>query len=136
MQLNEPEVVYNTISMPHSVIERVRLGFSFKELMKFSDTINKGLSDFASVLQVSLRTLQRYTEDKKLSRPQSERLLELSALYGHGYQVFGERGAFNNWMDTPNPMLGGVTPFSLLDTHTGAKMVDNLIGRISHGVYS
>ncbi|MDH5603942.1 MAG: DUF2384 domain-containing protein [Cyclobacteriaceae bacterium] len=136
LQLHEPEAIYLSGESSISLIGQIRTGFSFKDMLAFSDTIEKGLSDFSTVLQVSLRTLQRYNEDKKLNQPQSERLWELSKLYGHGYSVFDSRGAFNQWMDTPNPLLGGVTPFSLLDTHAGLEMVNNLIGRIEHGVYS
>jgi len=134
--LNEPEVVYGHGQILSQVISATRLGFTFDDILKFQKTINKGLAGFAYILQISLRTLQRYTPEKKLNTPQSERLLEVSRMYGHGYEVFGSRKKFNQWMDVPNPALGGVTPFSLLDTRAGLEMVDDLIGRIEHGVLS
>jgi uncharacterized protein (DUF2384 family) len=39
-------------------------------------------------------------------------------------------------MSSPLPALGGSTPNDALKTDLGAHEVENLIGRIEHGVYS
>jgi ribosomal protein S16 len=40
------------------------------------------------------------------------------------------------WLHRPNRALGGPAPLTLLDTDLGAQQVEQLLGRIEHGVYS
>ncbi len=133
---SEPEAAYSQFLSNYDIVLSARTGYFFRDLIALSQNIQKKLEDLARIMGVSLRTLQRYAMDKRLSVAQSERLLEVSRLYGHGYQVFDSPGDFHEWMDMANVALGGVSPFSLLDTHAGISMVDDLIGRIEHGVYS
>jgi putative toxin-antitoxin system antitoxin component (TIGR02293 family) len=48
----------------------------------------------------------------------------------------GDREAASQWMATSLPALGGSTPNDVLKTDSGVRDVENLIGRIEHGVYS
>ncbi|MBV8810403.1 MAG: DUF2384 domain-containing protein [Acidobacteriaceae bacterium] len=36
----------------------------------------------------------------------------------------------------PNRALGGETPLDQLDTDTGARVLEDILGRIAYGVYS
>jgi putative toxin-antitoxin system antitoxin component (TIGR02293 family) len=40
------------------------------------------------------------------------------------------------WLHTPNRALGGNLPLELLDTDLGSRQVEEVLGRIEHGVYS
>jgi putative toxin-antitoxin system antitoxin component (TIGR02293 family) len=48
----------------------------------------------------------------------------------------GDRDAASEWMSAPLPALGGRTANTAVKTEEGARTVENLIGRIEHGVYS
>jgi putative toxin-antitoxin system antitoxin component (TIGR02293 family) len=48
----------------------------------------------------------------------------------------GDRDAASVWMLSPLPGLGGATPNDAAKTDLGARDVENLIGRMEHGVYS
>ncbi len=48
----------------------------------------------------------------------------------------GDRDAASEWMLSPLPALGGETPIDIARTEAGARQVENLVGRIEHGVYS
>ena len=50
--------------------------------------------------------------------------------------VLGLRASAQRWLATPNTALGGINPESLLGTDRGLKDVEDLLGRIEHGVYS
>ncbi len=41
-----------------------------------------------------------------------------------------------DWMTSPVRGLGSRSPVSMLETEKGRKEVENLIGRLEHGVYS
>jgi putative toxin-antitoxin system antitoxin component (TIGR02293 family) len=40
------------------------------------------------------------------------------------------------WLRSSNRALGGRTPMETLQTESGARLVENVLGRIAHGVYS
>jgi putative toxin-antitoxin system antitoxin component (TIGR02293 family) len=54
----------------------------------------------------------------------------------HGVEVFEDQGKFNRWLRRPLPLLQQQSPLQLLDTVTGFRVVDQLLGRIAYGVYS
>jgi uncharacterized protein (DUF2384 family) len=39
------------------------------------------------------------------------------------------------WMNTPIPALGDRTPYSLMGSEEGRRQVEQVLGRIEHGVY-
>jgi putative toxin-antitoxin system antitoxin component (TIGR02293 family) len=48
----------------------------------------------------------------------------------------GDRNATSKWMLSPLPALGGKTPMDAAKTSLGVRQVEDLIGRLEHGVYS
>ena len=50
--------------------------------------------------------------------------------------MFGDQEKAIVWLGTPNRALGGDRPLDLLDTDMGARMVEDILGRIAYGVYS
>lgn len=40
------------------------------------------------------------------------------------------------WLREPNTSLGGQIPLEMLGTDAGARQVEQIIGRIEHGVFS
>lgn len=48
--------------------------------------------------------------------------------------IFGSNEKAIHWIDTKNKALGNVTPAVKMLTYTGCKEVEDLLGRIEHGV--
>jgi putative toxin-antitoxin system antitoxin component (TIGR02293 family) len=40
------------------------------------------------------------------------------------------------WLKSPQKALGGKTPLEYSDTEPGAREVEDLLGRLEHGVFS
>jgi putative toxin-antitoxin system antitoxin component (TIGR02293 family) len=40
------------------------------------------------------------------------------------------------WLNSPNMALSWRAPLKLAETEQGARLVEDLIGRLEHGVYS
>lgn len=57
--------------------------------------------------------------------------MTLSDLYTHGISVFGDLETFSQWLERPNKALGGIKPIE-----ADIQDVDDLLGRIEHGVIS
>lgn len=83
------------------------------------------------------RTLQRKrTERSALSADESDRLARLARIMVRAEEVFGDDAKAHAWLGTPNRALGGESPLSLLDSDAGSLAVQQVLGRIEHGVYS
>ena len=51
-------------------------------------------------------------------------------------EVLGTREKAASWLKDPNRALGEPRPLDRLDTDIGALQVEQILGRIAHGVYS
>ena len=100
------------------------------------------VAEIATVLATPERTFARRMSAKAapggppLTKVQSERLLFLTRLAAHGLAVFEDQGKFNRWLRRPLALLQNQAPLQLLDTATGFRLIDQLLGRIEYGVYS
>jgi putative toxin-antitoxin system antitoxin component (TIGR02293 family) len=94
------------------------------------------LSEWARILNVNIRTLERYKKGKKkLQIPVSDKFLEVTQLLNRGIEVFGEWEKFRDWMNTENLSLGKNKPKELLDTSFGIAMVKDELARIEYGIF-
>lgn len=85
----------------------------------------------------SARTLQRKRAARqRLSPDESDRLARLARILVHAEETFGSADKAHGWLGDPNWALGGVKPLSLLDSDAGALAVEQLLGRIQHGIPS
>jgi uncharacterized protein (DUF2384 family) len=50
--------------------------------------------------------------------------------------VFEDAQKLKRWLHKENKALNGQKPFDLLNTPTGIKLVNQILGRIEDGVYS
>lgn len=82
------------------------------------------------------RTLSHQRKRARLSPEQSDRVARAALVLSRAHDTLGDREKGNHWMRRPNRALGGATPLSLLQTGSGARLVESLLTRIAHGVYS
>lgn len=48
--------------------------------------------------------------------------------------ILGDRGLAHDWMRTPSRSRGGVTRAAHAQAEAGAREVEDLLGRLAHGV--
>jgi putative toxin-antitoxin system antitoxin component (TIGR02293 family) len=82
------------------------------------------------------RTLARRRQSRKLDADESDRLYRMARVAAHAFSVFGAEDKAAAWLRRPNRALNGELPFHLLDTDVGARPIEDLLGRIEHGVVS
>ncbi len=115
-------------------IEYVEDGLDYKEFDNFTKDSPFTQSDWASFLQISTRTFQRYKkEDRSFEPIYSERILQIMIIYLKGVEVFGNNKLFYTWLNTESIALGGKKPISFLST-LGINMLSDELIRIEHGV--
>ncbi len=90
--------------------------------------------DLAELTSTSLRTFQRYENDKKLNPIVSESMIQLTEIIRLGFDVFEDRDTFIKWLNTANKALGQRKPIELLKFRTGSDLVRNLLGQIQYGI--
>ena len=86
---------------------------------------------------ISDRTLSRRIEKaQRLSAEESDRVVRMARVLAMAADTFGTKEKASLWLQSPNAVLEGQTPFSLLDTDTGVQSVETVLGRIAWGIYS
>ena len=86
------------------------------------------------ILHLSPRSFLRRKEQKRLSADESDRLYRLARVLAHANRVFEDPEESADWIQTPNAALGKQEPLILLDTDIGVQPVDQVLGRIEHGI--
>ena len=66
----------------------------------------------------------------------SDRLSRLARILAETIDVLGSEEKASQWLEAPNRALGGQTPLTLLDTDLGTQQVEEVLGRIQHGIFS
>lgn len=117
-------------------VEEARKGITIKEFTSLAATMGLTQSDMSMILNVSLRTLQRYSDLYLLDADASSKVLQLKALNERGIEVFNDQLSFNKWLKSPVRELKGGTPLSFLDTSLGFHILDQILGRIEHGIFA
>lgn len=109
--------------VPYSLFRLIQHGAPFSE------------ADWASLLNLSTKSLQRYKQSARHFRPlQSEKIIEIAEVSSMGLDVFGNMEKFKRWLDTPSYALGNLKPFDLLTDSYGKEMVLAELTRINHGI--
>jgi putative toxin-antitoxin system antitoxin component (TIGR02293 family) len=116
-----------------SIMDRLlRLGFDKAEL---------------SAVVIPARTLQhRRSRKERLTVEESDRVIRLLRVLRVAEEVYGGRERALEWLREPKANLdpalrnllfakGGRVPMTLLNTETGARMVEQLLGQISEGMF-
>lgn len=123
----------NTVQL----VREIERGFSFETLERVKRKTGLPLDQLATSIGISPRTLTRRKKGSKLKAWESDRLVSISRLLASALELFeGDTEKASRWFVAPNRALGDVAPLEMAATETGAREVENLIGRLEHGVFS
>jgi len=112
-------------------------GLAFEALAHLQRNTGLSIESLLDWLQISSRTLARRKQQGRFLPEESDRLLRASRVFGKALELFeGDRDAASEWMSSAQPALGGDTPIEVSRTELGSREVENLVGRLEHGVYS
>ncbi|HEV8525168.1 MAG TPA: antitoxin Xre/MbcA/ParS toxin-binding domain-containing protein [Terriglobales bacterium] len=114
----------------------IQAGLPYHALEAFMERFGLARTEVETVLGVPPRTMARRKRSRRLRPDESDRLIRLARLAAQAVQVFGKEDKAATWMHRPIRALGSQTPLDLLRTDLGAKQVEEVLGRIEHGVIS
>lgn len=88
---------------------------------------------FAAV--VPRRTFfRRRANGETLSDDEAERVARLARVRDLSERVMGDAAGGFGWLRTPNRVLAGQPPMALLRSEAGARLVEDVLHRIDHGI--
>lgn len=120
------------------VAARVKAGLPLAELDALRALLGLTVEDLADRIGISTATLsrRRRTGDP-LDPGHSDRLVRYARLFRLAADLYnGDEESARAWLRKPARALGGETPLDHAGTEMGAREVEDLIGRLEHGVYT
>jgi putative toxin-antitoxin system antitoxin component (TIGR02293 family) len=84
-----------------------------------------------------LRTLKhRKSRHERLSREESDRAIRAARVLARAQQVMGSRAEALDWMRETKQRFNGRTPFQMLQTETGGRLVEEMLIQIDEGMFA
>jgi putative toxin-antitoxin system antitoxin component (TIGR02293 family) len=130
-KVEEPMSLYNPNVKIHASVK----DFTYNEFKKTAEKTPFTQAEWAAMLQVSERTLQRYAKSNGSFAPiNAERFMQINHVLAKGKKVFGSVDHFYEWIHSNPPMLEGDLSFNSLTSFDGIQKVLLQLGRIEHGI--
>jgi putative toxin-antitoxin system antitoxin component (TIGR02293 family) len=136
-RVSEPAVAYG--ARPGStaeVITQLKSGLEMAAFDRLSRRLDILPSELADLTHIARRTFARRKQEGRLQLAESERVYRLNRLLDRAVEVLGSENAARAWLKSPARSLSGITPLDYSDTEIGAREVEDLLGRLEHGVFS
>ncbi len=121
---------------PAQVVKVVQAGLDFAEFEALRDQLDLPLEQLAARLGLARATLHRRKASGRLTPAESDKVVRYARILGHAVHLFGSLENARLWLRTTQRGLGGAVPLEYAQTETGAREVENLLGRIDYGVYT
>ncbi|MDH5354745.1 MAG: DUF2384 domain-containing protein [Gammaproteobacteria bacterium] len=116
---------------------RIKQGFAFDAIIKLGKELDLSQKALGKLLSISPSTLNRRKKDGHLRADESDRVARFARLKDAALIMMqGNDQAAIQWLRTPLDILAGDSPLDHSVTELGARDVEELIGRIEHGVFS
>jgi putative toxin-antitoxin system antitoxin component (TIGR02293 family) len=119
------------------IVKTIRSGIPYSLFAKIKNLSPFTDSDWASFLDISTKSLQRYKKDNTfVFKPiHSEKIIELAEVTNLGTTIFDTSEQFYSWLNTTSLALGNLKPIELLNNSYGKEIVLNELNRIEHGIF-
>lgn len=78
----------------------------------------------------------RRQKKQRLSPEESDRLARIARISALADKTFQNAEKAARWLRKPNRALGGAVPLGLLSTGEGARLVEETLGQIAHGIFA
>jgi putative toxin-antitoxin system antitoxin component (TIGR02293 family) len=111
--------------------------FPYRKFEKIAALVPFTQKEWASILNLSERTLQRYSVDNSsFDGIYVDRILHIEELIRLGLETFTNADAFYRWLKREKHVLGKTLNFESLSSTRGIQDIIDQIGRIQYGVYT
>lgn len=120
------------------IMQSIRKGFPFSLFRQARQFIPLDSEEWARLLDISLKSLQRYEADGHhiFKSIHTEKIIEVAEVSILGMEVFGDKARFHLWLTSPNPIFNGLLPVDMIKDSYGKDLVIDELIRIEHGVFA
>lgn len=118
------------------LVRSIRHGLPMSAFVALKTELDVGDTVLARIVDISPRTLTRRKQEGRLQPAESDRLWRIGYLFERASKLLGGPERAREWFKRPKKALGGKTPLEYTDTEPGAIEVEDLLGRLEHGVFS
>ena len=120
-----------------AVIDTIQAGVDSSAVTRLAAYFGVAEGQVLEAIDIPRSTFsRRKKERKRLSGSESDRLYRATRLLSRALEVFNDDEQAKVWMRTAKRALGGVSPLVMARTDAGAQEVEDLLGRIEHGIPS
>ncbi|MCF0056159.1 antitoxin Xre/MbcA/ParS toxin-binding domain-containing protein [Dyadobacter sp. CY356] len=140
------EITWFLLGGERFMVKKPVSGFDFlvaseKGIHKFAienlaNVMHVPMKDMASLLNISYKILVKKKDNYVFNNLISSLSVEIANTIAKGLSTFEDPEKLNRWLHKENKSLNLQKPFDLLNTPTGIKLVNQILGRIEDGVYS
>lgn len=131
---------------PLERIDLIKHGVGSLDVMALAQAMGTTQERLMATLGLPRTTVVRKAKSNALlSLEQGERVIGLAKLVGQVEAMVAQSGPMrdfnaahwvNDWLDQPNPALGGRRPAELMDTVAGQEFVAGLLAQAQSGAYA
>jgi putative toxin-antitoxin system antitoxin component (TIGR02293 family) len=130
-------MIRSTSADTNQLIREIEQGLPMRAAESLALGLGMALPELAERLGIPARTLARRKTAGRLSPDESERVVRVARLLEKALALFDWDGSeARQWLRQPKQALAGQSPLDYARTEIGAREVENLLGRIEHGVFS
>ena len=130
------KVFHHKVKGPLDLDQLIRTGLPWEAGKYIKDALQLKDSAFAALLGMSLRTFSRQKVGERMSTITGDRLYRIARIYSCAVNVLEDTDKAVRWLHREQIGLGGRIPLDMIQTEAGEREVENLLGRIEHGVLS
>lgn len=111
--------------------------FTYRKFKKIADKVPFTQSEWAAILHLSERTLQRYAKNNgSFEGIYTDRILQLQELIDIGLSTFTSPDNFYQWLKKDKLVMGQVLNFQSLASSRGIQETIHQLVRIQQGIYA
>ncbi len=133
-QLGGAGVVRHPIRTDLDWVEALRAGLPADAAEALIDSGAPSSEELFRIV-IPRRTLAlRKQRGQPLTADESDRLARVARVFAWAEDTLGASEKVQRWMRKSNRGLGGQIPLELLSSEAGARVVEQALGRIAHGI--
>lgn len=111
--------------------------FTYRKFKKIADLVPFTQAEWANILHLSERTLQRYAKNNSsFEGIYTDRILDVQELIETGLDTFTDSGALYRWLKKDKQVMGQALNFESLYSSRGILELTDQLSRIQYGVYT
>jgi len=111
----------------------VHKGLERKAFDRIRDGVGISTEQLSDVAGIPKRTLVRR---ERFKPEETDRILRVASAFQKTVEVLEDLESARIWFSSPRRALAGLSPLQCCDTETGAREVEDLLGRLEQGVFS